>query len=79
MPGANCSVYGCTTSRYSKGVAIFSVPRGEDEFNSNWRTKLEYVVTKDRVITKELREQISKRKIRVCELHFKEDDLNRRK
>ena len=79
MPGANCSVFGCTTSRYSKGIAIFGVPGGDDEFNKNWRAKLEHIVTKDRVITKELRGQISKKRIRVCELHFKEDDLDRRK
>ena len=48
MPGANCSVFGCTTSRYRSGIAIFNVSKGDDDYNTSWRAKLENFVTKDR-------------------------------
>ena len=79
MPGANCSNFGCTTSRYKKGVAVLKVPGGDDEYNTSWRGKLVHVVTKDRVITPGLRNQIQKRTIHVCERHFEESKLLRRK
>ena len=79
MPGANCSVFGCTTSRYTSGIAIFNVPKGDDDYNTSWRAKLENFVTKDRVITNPFREQIKKRNLKICELHFEDSKLIRRK
>ena len=79
MPGANCSVYGCRTSRYTTGISIFSVPRGDDEYSTNWRANIEHIITKDRVVNKAFREQILKRRIHVCELHFEKVKLVRRK
>ena len=79
MPGANCSIFGCTTSRYTKGLAVLKVPGGDDEYNKSWREKLVNIVTKDRVVTPGLREQIQKRTIHICERHFEESKLIRRK
>jgi len=31
MPGANCSIFGCSTSIKTKGIAIFRVPTGNDD------------------------------------------------
>ena len=31
MPGANCSIFGCTKSRTTKGLAIFGIPKKDDE------------------------------------------------
>ena len=63
MVGANCSIFGCSSSRRKSGVAIFKVPQGEgdDEWSSNWRTGTISVVTKDRVIDKVLWERIMKK------------------
>ena len=61
MVGANCSIFGCSSSRRKSGVAIFKVPQGDDEWSSNWRKSIISVVTKDRVIDKALRESIMKR------------------
>ena len=58
MVGANCSIFGCSSSRKKSGVAIFKVPQGDDEWSSNWRKS---VVPKDRVIDKALRERIMKK------------------
>ena len=52
MVGANCSIFGCSSSRRKSGVVIFKVPQGDDEWSSNWRKSIISVVTKDRVIDK---------------------------
>ena len=70
MPGANCSIYGCKTSRKDKGIAIFRVPTGEDEFSTKWRDEIVNIITKDRVIDKNLRRQIDTKNLYTCELHY---------
>ena len=39
MPGANCSIFGCGTSRRNKGVSLFKIPSTDDDFNKEWRKK----------------------------------------
>nr|XP_047126212.1 uncharacterized protein LOC124807816 [Hydra vulgaris]XP_047126213.1 uncharacterized protein LOC124807816 [Hydra vulgaris]XP_047126214.1 uncharacterized protein LOC124807816 [Hydra vulgaris]XP_047126215.1 uncharacterized protein LOC124807816 [Hydra vulgaris]XP_047126216.1 uncharacterized protein LOC124807816 [Hydra vulgaris]XP_047126217.1 uncharacterized protein LOC124807816 [Hydra vulgaris]XP_047126218.1 uncharacterized protein LOC124807816 [Hydra vulgaris]XP_047126219.1 uncharacterized p len=77
MPGANCSVYGCHTSRYSHGIAIFSLPKGQHDFTVQWRKKLSEIISKDRLIDSALRKQIASESLHICERHFKEDEVNR--
>ena len=77
MPGANCSIYGCSSSRRNKGIAIFKVPQGDDEYNSNWRKKIINVVIKDRQLDSSLKAQISNKSIYICEKHYPEDQLIR--
>ena len=81
MPGANCSIYGCHTSRNKKykGIAIFKVPSAKDEFNTSWRRRLIHVVTKDRVIDESLRKQINECNLYICEQHYTADQLIHRK
>ena len=52
MVGANCSSFGCSSSRRKSGVAIFKVPQGDDEWSSNWKKSIISVVPKDRLIDK---------------------------
>ena len=40
MPGANCSIFGCTKSRTTKGLAIFGIPKKDDEWNRNLQRKV---------------------------------------
>ena len=63
MVGANCSIFGCSSSRRKSSIAIFKVPQGDDEWFSNWRKSIISVVTKDRVIDKASRDRIMKKKI----------------
>lgn len=77
MPGANCSIYGCSTSRKKKGIAIFRVPTGDDEFNTKWRENIVSIITKDRIIDKSLKCQIENRNLYTCELHYPEEQLVR--
>ena len=77
MVGANCSIFGCSSSRRKFGVAIFKVPQGHDEWSSNQRKSIISVVTRDHVIDKALRERIMKKNIFLCEKHYSEDQLIR--
>ena len=79
MPGANCSIFGCSTSRKHCGTAIFKVPSSNDEFNKSWREKLVSAITRDRVTDKSLPCQINYCRLYVCEKHFTEDQLIQRK
>ena len=78
MPGANCSVYGCSVSRRTKGVSIFRVPRGDDEFNVNWRKKWVDILTRNREVDHDLKRQIDNKNLHICELHFTQDLLIQR-
>lgn len=79
MPGANCSIFGCSTSRRTTGISIFCIPQGNDEYNTSWRQKLIAVITKDRVVDNKLRTQIEKRNLHVCEKHFQQSQLIQRR
>lgn len=77
MPGANCSIYGCSTSRKNKGIAIFRVPTGNDEYSKTWREKIVNIITRDREIDYSLRQQIEHRTLHTCELHYSDECLLR--
>ena len=87
MPGANCSIYGCGTSRGRKnyeGVSIFKIP-GTKPFQNNtqeqqlqWRKEFLSCVTKDRVVDAGLADQISKDNIYICEKHFSPESILRK-
>ena len=79
MPGANCSIFGCTKSRTTKGLAIFGIPKKDDEWYRGGREKLVNIITKDREIDADLRGQIERKSLHICELHFTKDQLIRRK
>ena len=70
MPGAYCSIPGCTTSRRSKGVAIFRIPTKDDDYSVNWRNKLVRIITEIREMNESLQRQIDRRTLHICELHY---------
>ena len=73
MPGANCSIYGCGTSRKHVGVSIFRIPTKDDELSKKTRDAWVRVVCRDREIDASLRNQISQRTIHICEKHFEKN------
>jgi len=79
MPGANCSIFGCSTSRDHIGISLHRIPQKDDDFSSNWREKIVQIITRDRVVDQSLRKQIDKRSLHICELHYSDDKLLRRK
>lgn len=79
MVGANCSIFGCSTNRRHKGISIFSLPKGKDELSSRTRDEWVRVITRDREIDKDLRRQIDSGTVHVCEKHFEEKCITKRK
>ena len=70
MLGANCSIYGCSSSRKSKGCSIFKLPAPNNDFNKKWRGDLLNVIRKDRVVDDSLKRQIDADRLHICERHF---------
>ena len=75
MPGANCSLATCGTSRRTKGIGIFKLPAPVDDFHAEWRAKILSKITKDRVIDASFRNQIQKDKVHIFEKHFEEYEI----
>ena len=75
MPGANCSIFGCPTSRRNKDISIFKVPLPNSEANKKWRSELINIITKDRVVDDALKKRIAGSNLFICEQHFSTDQF----
>ena len=75
MPGANCSIKGCSISRRTKGISIFKIPKASNVTQEKWRNELVNVITRDREIDQDLRRQIKEDRLHICEKHFNTDDM----
>ena len=75
MPGANCSIFGCGTSRRNTGVRIFRLPSGKDEKSKQTRDEWIKVITRDCVADANFRKIIEGGNVYVCEKHFKKDEI----
>ena len=53
------------------------MPTGDDDYSRNWRDKIVNIITKDRIIDKSFKNQIEKRSLYTCELHYPEEQLIR--
>ena len=60
-----------------KGVSIFKIPSGDNNFDKGWREKLLAVITRDREIDAALRERIKAKKLLICQRQFSEDQFYR--
>ena len=63
MPGANCFIFECIQSRTTKGLALFDIPKKDDELDRDWGEKLVNIITKERDIDANLRGQIEKKSL----------------
>ena len=78
MVGCNCSIYGCTESRNkTKIFGFFKIPSKDDDYSKEWREKLIDIITRDRVVDSQLKQQIQKKNLFICERHYREDQINR--
>ncbi len=85
MPGANCALFGCSTSRKSD-LSLFKLPspaRGDREetatLKNNARTEWLRVILRTREMTPDLKQRIDKNEIYLCERHFKAEVIIDRK
>ena len=76
MPGANCAIFGCATSRRHTGVGIFLIPRREDKLSQKTRDAWIEIITKDREIDDKLKRQIENRLLYICEKHFEAESID---
>ena len=79
MPGANCSIRGCSFSRRSKGISIFNIPQKnlklKDAEQEKWRNYMINIITRDREIDSDFRRQINEDRLHICEKHFQSDEM----
>ena len=73
MPGENCSVVGCGSSRRTKCIGIFKLP--SKILHKEWREKWLNEITKCRVLDKSFKIQIENDRVYTCEKHFSPDDI----
>ena len=77
MPGDNCAIPSCSTSRATLGVALLGMPKNDDEYNVNWRKNIVDMITKIRVVDASLKRQIERKSLHFCEKHYPEEKLIR--
>ncbi len=75
MPGDNCAVFGCGSSRRTKGLGIFKLPAPTNDHRKKWRRDLLNEITKSRVIDQAFKEKIEKDTVYICERHFQSVDI----
>ena len=85
MPGANCALFGCSTSRKSD-LSLFKIrtpARGDREetvgLKNNARTEWRRVILRTREMTPGLKQRIDKNQIYLCERYFKAEFIVDRK
>ena len=80
MPGSNCAIPGCGTTRRSKfsGISLFGLPpnNSEDSEKMKWREELLSIITKYRVVDEGLKKQICNNTLKICEKHFNDDEFS---
>ena len=74
MPGENCAIFGCLTSRRNVGMTFSEVPKESDDFKKKWDSEMFInVITKDRFRDSKLQDKINDKehkKMWICERHF---------
>ena len=75
MPGYNCAIPGCSTSRAALIVALLGMPKNDDEYNVNWRKNIVDMITKIQVVYASLKGQIERKSLHFCEKHYSEEKL----
>ena len=58
MPGDNCCIVGCGSSRRTKAIGIFKLPA--EHINAEWRKKWLNEITKTRTVDKSFKDQLAK-------------------
>lgn len=94
MPGANCSIVGCSTSRYKSvvgqssnnkdedaTVGIFCVPcsKPNNDKQEKWRQDFLAAIKLTREEDSNFKNLIAKGHVWACEKHFKKDEYSTRK
>ncbi len=79
MPGANCSIYGCNSSRRNPHIGIFKVPKAIDQEASIIREQWIAAIARNREEDPDFRSQKERDTLHNCELHFNPEDIEHSK
>ena len=63
----------CGSSRRSEIITLFKLPSPETEALKTWRKELLSVITRDRVVEKDVQKQTDNETVHVCPRHFTEE------
>ena len=75
MPGSNCVIVNCGTSRYQKEISLLKLPTLKDEFHKKWQRDMLNIITRDRETNANLNRQIENDTVYICEKHFSEEQI----
>ena len=75
MPGANCSIFGCSSSRRKSGIGIFKLPKAIDAEAKIIREKWIAIIERNREQDPSFKEQKARDSLHICELHFAPEDI----
>ena len=75
MPGDNCAIPGCSTSRATPSVALLGMLKNDDACNVNWRKSIAVMITRMQVVDASLKRQIGGKSLHFCEKHHLEEKL----
>ena len=80
----NCAFYNCFHSRRHKGVSLFQIPvsrPSDSEFTSQRKQQARQgwidAILRTRQLDADLRHQIESNSIYICEIHFKNEYIER--
>ena len=80
----NCAFYNCFHSRRYKGVSLFQIPvphPSDGEFTSQRKKEARQgwidAILRTRQLDADLRQQIENNSIHICEIHFKDEYIER--
>ena len=71
MPGTNCSIFGCGTSRCNTGIGIFRLPSGKDKKSQQTRDEWIKVITRNCVVDANFHRILEAGNVDLCEKHLK--------
>ena len=75
MPGENCAVFGCGSSRRKKGIGIWKLPKAKDESYAKCRDEWLGEIKKTRDLDQSFKELIKNDRVFTCEKHFAAEDV----
>ena len=79
MPGQNCAIPQCHVYYQKGGLFLHDITKQDDDGSKNWKEKLLNIVYQYREVDINFKQQVQKFKVAICERHYKESCLIRRK
>ena len=71
MPGQNCAIPQYHVYHQKGGLSLHNITK-QDDWSKNWREKGLNIVYQYREVDKNVKKQVQKFKVAICERHYKE-------